>query len=485
MAEPFEELAKEAIRIAEKKGAQYVDVRVVRMQEERIGVETGEVRDLTTSGSAGFAVRVLKNGAWGFASSPVLTLAEARRIAEKAVEVAEGSAFLQEKPVVLDPLPPVEAEYETPVEKDPFAVPLEERIQYLLDLSSQALAFSGVMEFSAFLHATQEERFFFSNEDRKIWQRVTKTGAGMTVTVGEGRRPRASRSYPPTASGQYETAGLELLDTWDLPGHLEQTVEEAKALAGAAPAPKGIMDLVIDGALVSLIIHESIGHALEMDRVLGAEASFSGTSYATLDQLNKLQIGSPLLNIVADGRTPRGLATVAYDDEGVETRTADLIREGILVGYLTSREYARLLGRPSTGSAFAKGWLHLPLIRITNVNLQPQQGTLQDLIAGVDHGLYLSGVKSWSIDDRRLEFQFAAQMGWVIRGGKLREVVRAPSFVGNTLDFWRSLDGVAGPEEWRIWGTPNCGKGEPGQTIGTAQGAAPARFRRVQVGKET
>ncbi len=485
MAEKFEDLAKEALRVAEKAGAEYVDFRAVQMQEERIGVETGEVRDLTTSGSSGFAVRVLKNGAWGFASSPVLTLSEARRIAEKAVEVAEGSAYLRGEPVVLDPLPPVEAEYRTPIEKDPFAVPLEERITYLLDLSSKALAFSGVTGFETFLHIIKEERWFFSSEGRKIWQEVIKTGAGMTVTVGESRRPRASRSYPATASGQYETVGLELLDDLDLPGHLERTVEEAKALAKARPAPKGRMDLVIDGPLVSLIIHESIGHALEMDRVMGAEASFSGTSYATLDQLGKLRIGSPLLNIVADGRTPRGLATVAYDDEGVETRTEDLIREGILVGYLTSRQYAHLLGRPSTGSAFAKGWLHLPLIRITNVNLKPQKGTLQDLIAGVDHGLYISGVKSWSIDDQRLEFQFAAQMGWVIRGGKLREVVRSPSFVGNTLDFWRSLDGVAGPEEWRIWGTPNCGKGEPGQTIGTAQGAAPARFRNVQVGKES
>ncbi len=458
----------------------YADLRIVYHHQERIGVDNQQVSELTQVVSRGLAVRVLKDGGLGFASTPYLDPENLRRAFEQAVEIAEASARTRHRPVVFDPLPEVEAEYHTPLEQDPFEVPLQQRIDRLREITAQGQRLPGSPSVSVFLDTVREERWFVSTEHRRIYQRIYKTGAGLTVAIGRGHRG-ARRSYPTTQSGQYETSGLELLDRLDFPRHLPRVVEEARELLYAQEPPEGVYDVVIDGPLVSLIIHESIGHALELDRVFGEEASFSGTSYATVDQLGKLQVGSRLLNIVADGRTPRGLATAGFDDEGVETHAVDLIREGILVGYLSNREFAHLIGRPSSASAFAKGWQNLPLIRITNVNLQPHQGSLQDLIAGIDQGVYISGVKSWSIDDRREHFQFAGAMGWRIRGGRLAEAVRSPSFVDDTVGFWRKLDAVAGPEEWEIWGTPNCGKGEPGQTIGTAQGAAPARFRQVKL----
>ena len=458
----------------------YADLRIVFHRQERISVEDQQVTELSRQESRGLAVRVLKDGGLGFASTPHLDPEHLREAFEQALEIAEATARTRHRPVVFDPLPEVEAEYQTPVEQDPLKVPLRQRIDRLREITARGSQMPGSPSVSVFLDTTREDRWFFSTENRRIYQRIYKTGTGMTITLGRGHRA-AQRTYPTTQSGQYETAGLELLDRLDLPGHLPRTLEEARELLFAQDPPEGMYDVVIDGPLVSLIIHESIGHALELDRVFGEEASFSGTSYATVDQLGRLRIGSGHLNIVADGRTPRGLATAGFDDEGVETHAVDLIREGILVGYLSNREFAHLIGRPSSASAFARGWQHLPLIRITNVNLKPGQGRLQDLIAGVDRGVYLSGVKSWSIDDRREHFQFAAPMGWRIRGGRLAEAVRTPSFVDDTLHFWQKLDAVAGPEEWEIWGTPNCGKGEPGQTIGTAQGAAPARFRQVRL----
>ena len=479
-----DDLANLAIAIARKNGAEYVDFRFVHRLEEKVSVDTGRVDEVSSTGSTGYAVRLLKNGKWGFASSPVSNKSGVVETVRKAFEVAEGSQFLSNRSVKLSPLPPIEDEYKTPIEKNPFEIPIGTKIDFLMEISNKASQYPDVSRCEVFAHFVKEERRLYSSEGRKIFQEIFQSGAGMTVTAGTSRRNRGVRSYPASTSGQYETAGWELIEELDMIGNLEKTVEEAKALTSAADPPKGVMDLVIDGPLVSLIIHESIAHALELDRVMGAEVAFSGKSYATLDKLNKLRIGSDLVNFVVDARISRGLGTFGYDDEGVKPRREYLVKDGILVGYLTSREYAQLIGRESNGSAVAKTWLHLPLIRITNVNLLPGNMSLKDLISGVDNGLYISGVRSWSIDEQRLNFQFAGQIGWVIRGGELKEVVRSPSFIGNTIDFWKSLDGIASKTHWRIWGTPNCGKGQPAQTIGTAQGASPARFRNITVGEE-
>jgi TldD protein len=243
------------------------------------------------------------------------------------------------------------------------------------------------------------------------------------------------------------------------------------------------MTIVIDSSQLALQVHESCGHPIELDRVLGMEASFAGTSFLTLDKLGKLQYGSPIVNIDADATAPGGLGTFGFDDEGVPAQNVPVVSAGLFVGYLTSRETAPVIGRRSMGSARASGWNVIPLIRMTNVNLRPgDAGTLDDLIADTRDGLFLSTNRSWSIDDRRLNFQFGTQVGWRIRNGKLAEMVRNPTYTGITPEFWGSCDAICGASEWQLWGVPNCGKGEPMQTHRVGHGAAPARFRNVQVG---
>jgi TldD protein len=268
-----------------------------------------------------------------------------------------------------------------------------------------------------------------------------------------------------------------------LPDHGQRIAEEAVQLLNAADCPSEQMTIVIDSSQLALQVHESCGHPIELDRVLGMEASFAGTSFLTLDKLGKLQYGSPVVNIDADATAPGGLGTFGFDDEGVPAQNVPIVSGGLFVGYLTSRETAPVIGRRSMGSARASGWNVIPLIRMTNVNLRPgEAGSLDDLIADTDDGLFLSTNRSWSIDDRRLNFQFGTQVGWRIRNGKLAEMVKNPTYTGITPQFWGSCDAVCGPDEWRLWGVPNCGKGEPMQTHRVGHGAAPARFRNVRVG---
>jgi TldD protein len=243
------------------------------------------------------------------------------------------------------------------------------------------------------------------------------------------------------------------------------------------------MTLVIDSSQMALQVHESCGHPIELDRVLGMEASFAGTSFLTVDKLDRLQYGSEQVNIDADATAPGGLGTFGYDDEGVPAQNVPIVEAGRFVGYLTSRETAPIIGRRSTGASRAAGWNVIPLIRMTNINLRPgAAGTLDDLIADTSDGLFVSTNRSWSIDDRRLNFQFGTQVGWRIRKGRLAEMVKNPTYTGITPQFWGSCDAICDAGEWRLWGVPNCGKGEPMQTHRVGHGSAPARFRKVRVG---
>ncbi|MDH4223117.1 MAG: TldD/PmbA family protein, partial [candidate division Zixibacteria bacterium] len=253
-------------------------------------------------------------------------------------------------------------------------------------------------------------------------------------------------------------------------------------LLSAKECPSGLKTIVLDGAQLSLQIHESIGHPLELDRILGAEKNFSGTSFATLDKLNKLKYGSEIVNVVTDSSFPGGLGTFGYDDEGVKAQRKDLIKNGILVGYLTSRETAPLIKTTSNGSMKADGWGNIPIIRMTNTLLLPGNHSFEDLISGVDDGIYMETVSSWSIDDNRENFQMGCEIGWEIKNGKLGEMIKNPTYSGNTVEFWNSCDAIASEKYFKLWGTPNCGKGQPGQNAGTCQGCSPARFRNVKAG---
>jgi TldD protein len=290
------------------------------------------------------------------------------------------------------------------------------------------------------------------------------------------------RSYPNSFGGHYECNGYELVGRLDLPGHAAETAATAAALLVAPAGPAGITTIILDGSQVSLQLHESCGHPAELDRALGHEANYAGTSFLTPDQLGTLRYGSPVVNIVSDATTPRGLGSFGFDDEGVPAQKVDLVRAGRFTGYLTSRETAAMLGQASNGTMRAESWAHIPLIRMTNVNLEPGNWTLEDLIADTDEGLLMTTNRSWSIDDRRYNFQFGTEVGVEIKKGKRGRLLKNCTYTGITPEFWGKCDAVCDASHWEIWGTPNCGKGQPSQTMRTAQGAAPARFRNVQVG---
>ncbi|MCK4657423.1 MAG: TldD/PmbA family protein, partial [candidate division Zixibacteria bacterium] len=334
---------------------------------------------------------------------------------------------------------------------------------------------------NCFMDFRRISKFFVSSEGSEIKQELLHTGAGASCGMVKSRRERSERSFP-SSSGQYMSKGYELIGEIGFEDGLPIIAEQAVALMSAKEAPSGTFDIVLSGDQMSLQVHESIGHPLELDRVFGSERNFSGVSFATPDNLNTLQYGSSIINVVSDTSYPGGLATWGYDDEGVKARSVDLISNGTLVGYLSNRESAARIGRESSGAAYAAGWSNPPIVRIASVILKPGDASFDDLIGGIDDGIYMETVESWSIDDNRESFQLGCEIGWEIKGGKLGEMVKAPTYSSSTVKFWNSCDAIGDKSLWNIWGTPNCGKGQPPQNARTAQGTSPSRFRQVKVG---
>jgi TldD protein len=476
------ELIDLALDAAQSGGAAYADIRVVERETESLTVKNGALEAADSDRSVGFGVRVLVDGAWGFSGSSRIEPAEAARVAREAVSVARASGLARRDRVILDDTPPVVASYQTPFDEDPFSVSLDEKLRILFDADAGMGGVKGVSVRSGSIDAARELKTFASTEGARIEQRLMEVGAGIEATAVNDSEVQ-QRSFPNSGGGQHVAAGFEALRALDLPGNAARIAEEAVALLDAPQCPAGEMTVVIDSPQMALQVHESCGHPIELDRVLGMEASFAGTSFLTVDKLNELQYGSPLVNIDADATAPGGLGTFGFDDEGVPAQNVPIVAGGRFVGYLTSRETAPVIGRRSMGSSRASGWNVIPLIRMTNVNLRPgSAGSLEDLIADTKEGLFLSTNHSWSIDDRRLNFQFGTQIGWLIRDGRLTQMVRNPTYTGITPEFWGACDAICGPSEWRLWGVPNCGKGEPMQTHRVGHGAAPARFRGIQVG---
>jgi TldD protein len=476
------ELIELALDAADQAGASYADVRVSERETESLTVKNGALQAADSARSAGFGVRVLLDGAWGFAASSSLEPDEVTRVTHEAVAVARASGLARRDPVQLDDTPPLTASYRTPVEEDPFTVSLDDKLAILMDADAAMAAVPGVSVREGTIEAGRERKTFASSAGARIEQELTESGAGIEATAVNASESQV-RSYPNSSGGQHVTGGFEAVRAMRLPANGQRIAEEAVQLLDAEACPSGEMTIVIDSSQLALQVHESCGHPIELDRVLGMEASFAGTSFLTLDKLGKLQYGSPIVNIDADATAPGGLGTFGFDDEGVPAQSVPIVSAGLFVGYLTSRETAPVIGRRSMGSARASGWNVIPLIRMTNVNLRPgDAGTLDDLIADTTDGVFLSTNRSWSIDDRRLNFQFGTQVGWRIRNGRLAEMVRNPTYTGITPEFWGSCDAICDASEWNLWGVPNCGKGEPMQTHRVGHGAAPARFRNVRVG---
>jgi TldD protein len=475
----MQELADRALNAAQLAGATYADARVVESRSQLVEVKNRRPSALQETAGLGLGVRVLVDGAWGFAASASADAAEAERCAALACRIARASARFRRQPIVLSPLAPQRARWETPAVRDPFEVSLADKIDLLVRATGAMLGEPAVKVAQGALNFWEDRKLFASSEGSRIEQRLVHSGAGLCA-YARGDDDLQWRSYPNSFGGQYEAAGWELVERLDLPGHAAETAATAAALLTAPQCPAGLTSVILDGAQMSLQIHESCGHPTELDRVLGHEANYAGTSFLTTDQLGTLRYGSAVVNLVADATTPRGLGTFAFDDEGVPAQRVDLVREGRFVGYLTSRETAPLLGQASNGTMRAESWAHIPLIRMTNINLEPGPWTLGALIADTDEGILMATNRSWSIDDRRYNFQFGTEVGWEIRNGKRGRMLKNCTYTGITPQFWNQCDAVC--DDWEIWGTPNCGKGQPSQSMRTAQGAASARFRGIQVG---
>ena len=477
------DLAHRGIDTARTRGASYADVRFVRRTVEDAFVKNGHVDSIDRTDTFGFGVRVIADGAWGFAASAVPRAEEVDRVAALAVEIAKASAIAKARDVALAPVAPQRGTYRTKVEVDPFAVPFEDRIGLLVAAEAAMRAVKGLRTTRANYEIWREDKLFVSSEGADLEQTLFETGCGISAeAVGDGELQ--IRSYPAAGGRTQNQAGWEFVTKWDLVAHAPRIAEEAVALLTAKPCPQDVRTTVVIGdAQLMLQVHESCGHPIELDRALGMEAAFAGTSFLTTDRLGSFRYGSEKISMRIDSTTPGGLGSFGWDDEGVPASEGWAVKDGIFVGYLMSRETAAALGKPSNGTMRADGWARLPLIRMTNVSLMPgDAGTLADLIADTDDGIYMETNRSWSIDDKRLNFQFGTQIGWEIKGGKLGAMLRNPTYTGITPEFWGSCDAVCSPSEWKMWGTPNCGKGQPGQVGHTGHGAAPARFRNVRVG---
>ncbi|HEU4449476.1 MAG TPA: TldD/PmbA family protein [Gaiellaceae bacterium] len=474
-------LAEHAIDAAVAAGAGYADARAVRRRAQHVATKNGDVDSVSDSETEGIGVRVLVDGAWGFAGDPRLTGEGARDAALRAVSFARASASRARRRVDLASVAVASGEFAPAVARDPIEVPLEEKIALCLR-ADQGMRRPEVKITEATVRAMREERVFRSSEGARLRQRFVECGGGIdALAVSDDGRVQ-NRSYPSAHGGSSGQAGWEHVEGLGLEGEAERVGEEAAALLEADPCPAGVTTIVVDAEQMLLQVHESVGHPTELDRVYGTEAAYAGTSFLRPEDLGSLRYGSEHMNVTADPTTPLGLGTFGWDDEGSPARRQPVVEEGILTGYLASRETSRLIGRELAGSMRADGWSRMPLVRMSNLHLEPGAGTLEDLLADVDRGLYLCTNKSWSIDDKRLNFQFGTQVAWEIRKGKLGRMLRDPTYTGVTPEFWGRLDGVAGAEEWRLHGLTNCGKGQPGQHAHVSHGTAPARFRDVQVG---
>ena len=474
-------LAERALNTAELRGAGYADVRVLRRESQNITVKNGVVEALSLDSEQGLGIRVLADGAWGFAASGELSPDAIARAAERAVQIAEASALVPGPGADLGPAEVHRASYRTPIEIDPFAVQIESKLDLLLRADEAMRRVPGVRVSQAEMGFVRETQLFASSEGSIIDQEIIESGAGLEATaIGEDDEVQ-TRSYP-NSGGHYATAGYEFVEEMDLEERAPRVAEEAVALLTAKPCPDTATSLVLGSAQMYIQIHESCGHPSELDRVLGTEAAYAGTSFLTPEKRGAFRYGSEIVNLTADAITPRGLGTFGYDDEGVPAQRTPIVKDGIFVEYLTSRETAARLGMRSNGTMRADGWNRIPLIRMTNISLEPGEWSLDDLLADTETGIYMETNRSWSIDDRRLNFQFGTEIGYEIRNGKLGEMLKNPTYTGITPEFWGSCDAICDDEHWALWGTIHCGKGQPSQVAHTGHGAAPARFRNVRVG---
>src|SRR2546430_76959 len=478
------DLCTNALDTARLRGAAYGDVRVMHLRQRDLTTKNGQVGTLSQSESIGLGIRVLANGAWGFASTDRLTREGVAACAAQAVSIAKASALAKRSEVVLAPEEAYVDSWQSPFRKDPFEIPLETQLALLLAADAEMRRVKGVTLTETDMQFRKIDSWFASSIGSRIHQRKVITGCGIVATSYQ-KDEIQKRSYPNSFGGQHALRGYELVEETDLVKHAPRVAEEAVGRHSAAQRSRQTGTLILGGSQLGLQIHESVGHPIELDRVLGQEANFAGTSFLTLDKLNKLKYGTDLVNVVADARPEHGpgLGTFAYDDEGVPAQCTAIIKHGEFRGYLSNRETAHLVGLArSSGTMRTESWNRLPIIRMTNISLKPGTWREPDLIAYTDDGIWMDTNRSWSIGDRQRSYQFLTEIAWEVKGGKKARKLKKPSYSGITTEFWNLCDAICSKDYWTVWGTPNCGKGQPMQTMGTGHGASPARFRNVNIG---
>jgi TldD protein len=461
----------------------YADVRVVLRRHECVHVDGPVVSPLYEE-TEGLAVRVLVDGQWGFAATAFPERAEAALA--RAVAQARAASALGGPRARLAPAEPLQARWETPLLRDPLTVPLDEKVA-LLAAASAALG-PGLRSAEASYDCFREEKVFASSEGTLVEQVLTETGAGIMATAASAddvQRRSYPQSVPRSIKGQrgdFATAGWEHVESLRLVEEAPRVGDEARALLTAPPCPAERTTLIVSGTQMALFVHECFGHPAELDRALGSEASLAGGSYMQPELRGKLQVASPLVTITADGTLPRGMGSYAYDDEGVPAQRTVVVGEGVFRDYLTSRESAGAIGERSSGAARADGWARIPLVRMSNVSIEPGRTPFEEIVASTKEGYLFDMNRSVSIDDTRRNFRFGSEIGWEIRDGKRGRMLKNCTFGGRTLEVWPSCDAVADRDSFRVYGLPSCNKGEPLQVAHIGHGTVPARFRDVQVG---
>ena len=474
------DVAERGVAAAVDAGATYADARVVWRRQRSLTARNGQLESLDDSDALGIGIRALIGSSWGFAATNDLVDPAVDDAGRRATATARASARVPgSADLRLADVPVVQDHWETPVVEDPFAVPVTEPVALLTSVTATMNA-AGVPLATAHVRFWDTAQWFVSSQGHRISQHIVESGGGMAATAVSESETQV-RSYP-QSFGHYLTGGYEVIREFDLPGNADRLADEAQALLTAPVCPSGTMDLVLGSSQVALQIHESVGHATELDRILGWEAAFAGTSFLDLAQLGTFRYGSDLMTITADATLPRAMGSFGYDDEGTPAQAVDIVRDGTWVGVLSGRDSAHEAGLPPGGMVRGDGFNRLPMVRMTNVGLVAGDSSLEAMIADTERGVFMDTNRSWSIDDRRLNFQFGCEIGWEIVDGKLGRMVRNPTYTGITPRFWGSLDRLGGPDEWTPWGLPNCGKGQPMQTAHTGHPAVPARFRDVRVG---
>ena len=474
-------IAESALVQAKKLGVDYADIRVNRYDYEDYRTRERQVQSVSARTSFGYGIRVLKKGAWGFAASNDFSVSSLADTVQTAVSIAEANAVLQQRPVRLAPVKAYEAQWSSGFEVDPFAVDLDEKVSLLMGMNEAALAVKGASFISSSLSAVREDKFFASTVGSFLDQDLIRVNGGFTVTAVNRKAGDAQSRmslFQPTLEG------FEALTNHGFEAEAAQAAREAVAKLDAKPVEPGLYDLVLEPSHLFLTIHESCGHATELDRALGYEANYAGTSFLTPDKLGKFRYGSKWVNMVADRTQPTGLSTVAYDDDGVPAQRWSLVKDGVFVEYQSTREQVAWMdGVKSRGCAHADSWDSVVFQRMPNVSLDPGDSklTTQDLIADIEKGILIRGRGSYSIDQQRYNFQFGGQVFEEIKDGKIVGMLRDVAYQARTPDFWASCDGTASKAEYALGGTFRDGKGEPGQINAVSHGCSPTRFRQVNV----